>query len=203
MHSFTTQPISRVTFSGGVLSISFPLTLFAIQAVIVARSRLLKPSKASQRWLHDSISQPSSEHWAARETALQELIQPSPPPRCCSNQTNYSVYSTPAGKQPLHLENTGLEWYITWSLPLIFFLPFQLMEMASNVSLSFCHSHLSLEFFYLIEFLWVCVWCMRNGKLPASGGDVMEHLSAPESWPSLGQQIYQGAFQFVFSSRRK
>lgn len=70
------SPGSPVTFSFGVQSISFPLTLFAIQAVIVACSRLLKPSKASQRWVHDSISQLSSEHWAARETALQELIQP-------------------------------------------------------------------------------------------------------------------------------
>lgn len=74
MHSCTT--LSQVTFSSGVQSISFPLTLFAIQAVIVTCSRLLKPSKASQCWVHDSISPLSSEHWAARETALQELIQP-------------------------------------------------------------------------------------------------------------------------------
>lgn len=70
------QAVSLVTFSYGVQSISFPLTLFAIQAVIVTCSRLLKPSKASQCWVHDRVSRLSSEHWAARETALQELIQP-------------------------------------------------------------------------------------------------------------------------------
>lgn len=76
-----------------------------------------------------------------------------------------------------------------------------LLSFYSNFFLS-CHNDLSPErhslFLYLIEFVRLkCV------AFKMELHDVMQHLSALKSWPSLGQQIYQGAFPFVFCSLRK
>lgn len=76
--------LSPVTFRISVGRFSLPLTLFAMQAVIVTRSRLLKPSKAPRCWVCGSISRLSSEHCPPR-------ANPAPPEVADPKQTNYFV----------------------------------------------------------------------------------------------------------------